>query len=64
MKFNFGEIDNLGQDFVIIDDMKPSCILGMDAIEKHEFIIDGKLRTVYRVIMDEDGEKEMLCINN
>jgi len=63
LKFKFGEIDNLEQDFVIIDDMKPSCILGMDAIEKHEFIIDGKLRTVYRVIMDKDGEKEMLLAN-
>ena len=63
LKFKFGDIDNLEQDFVIIDDMKPSCILGMDAIEKHEFIIDGKLRTVYRVIMDKDGEKEMLLAN-
>ena len=29
LTFKFGEIDNLEQDFVIIDDMKPSCILGM-----------------------------------
>jgi len=37
--------------------MIPNCILGIDAIEKHDFIIDGKLKTVYRVHMDEEGEK-------
>ena len=35
----------------------------MGAIEKHEFIIVGKLRILYRVIMDEDGEKKMLLAN-
>ena len=57
LKFQFGEIAQLDQEFIILEDMIPSCILGIDAIEKHDFIIDGKLKTVYRVHMDEEGEK-------
>ena len=58
LKFQFGEIAQLDQEFIILEDMIPSCILGIDTIEKDDFIIDGKLKTVYRVHMDEEGEKD------
>jgi hypothetical protein len=64
LSFKFGEIDMLEQDFVILKGMKPSCLLGMDAIENHQFIIDGKLRTIYRVILEGDTTEEELLLAN
>ena len=64
LSFKFGEIDILEQDFVILKGMKPSCLLGMDAIENHQFIIDGKLRPVYRVILEGDTTEEELLLAN
>ena len=64
LSLKFGEIDMLEQDFVILKGMKPSCLLGMDAIENHQFIIDGKLRTIYRVILEGDTTEEELLLAN
>jgi hypothetical protein len=64
LSFKFGEIDMLEQDFVILKGMKPSCLLGMDAIGNHQFIIDGKLRTIYRVILEGDTTEEELLLAN
>ena len=40
------------------------CILGLDAVEKHEFIIDGKEKTVYRLEFDSEQEKEEFILTN
>ena len=64
LSFKFGEIDILEQDFVILKGMKPSCLLGMDATENHQFIIDGKLSSVYRVILEGDTTEEELLLAN
>ena len=35
------------QEFAIMEEMTKNCILGMDAIEKHEFVI-RKDKNIYR----------------
>ena len=35
------------QEFVVVRKISKSCILGMDAIEKHNFVINGKEKTTY-----------------
>jgi len=44
--------DNLLQDFIVVDGISEDCILGLDALYEHKFIIDGSERTIYRVKSD------------
>jgi hypothetical protein len=44
--------DNLLQDFIVVDGISEECILGLDALYEHKFIIDGSERTIYRVKND------------
>ncbi|KAK4021820.1 hypothetical protein OUZ56_003729 [Daphnia magna] len=37
------------QDFFVIDSISEECILGLDALYEHKFIIDGSERRIYRV---------------
>ncbi|KAI9556064.1 hypothetical protein GHT06_018631 [Daphnia sinensis] len=41
--------DNLLQDFIVVDSISEECILGLDALYEHKFIIDGSERRIYRV---------------
>ncbi len=41
--------DNLLQDFIVVDGISEECILGLDALYEHKFIIDGSERKIYRV---------------
>ncbi len=40
---------NLLQDFIVIDSISEECILGLDALYEHKFVIDGSERRIYRV---------------
>ena len=41
--------DNLLQDFIVVDSISEECILGLDALYEHKFVIDGSERRIYRV---------------
>ncbi|XP_045023697.1 uncharacterized protein LOC123468106 [Daphnia magna] len=41
--------DDLLQEFIVVDRIDEDCILGLDALYEHKFIIDGSERTIYRV---------------
>ncbi|KAI9558485.1 hypothetical protein GHT06_015272 [Daphnia sinensis] len=41
--------DDLLQEFIVVDRINEDCILGLDALYEHKFIIDGSKRTIYRV---------------
>ncbi len=41
--------DNLLQNFIVVDGISEECILGLDALYEHKFIIDGSERKIYRV---------------
>ena len=43
--------DNLLQDFIVVDGISEECILDLDALYEHKFIIDGSKRTINRVKM-------------
>ncbi|KZS06224.1 Uncharacterized protein APZ42_030413 [Daphnia magna] len=42
-------VDNLLQGFIVVDSISEECILGLDALYEHKFIIDGSERRIYRV---------------
>lgn len=48
--------DIIEQEFVIINDLQALCVLGMDAIECHELIINGKEKTVCKVKSENSKE--------
>ena len=64
LKFQFGDVDQLDQEFIVVNAMKLNCIIGQDAIEKHEMIIDGKLKTVYRIIFEDGTTEESFLLTN
>jgi hypothetical protein len=41
--------DNLLQDFIVVDSISEDCILGLDALYEHKFVIDGSEKRIYRV---------------
>lgn len=41
--------DILNQEFIVTADTPESCILGIDAITKHEFNLNGRSKTVFRL---------------
>jgi len=41
--------DNLLQDFIVVDSISEKCILGVDALYEHKFVIDGSERRIFRV---------------
>jgi len=49
------------QEFVIMSKISKSCILGMDAIEKHNFVINGKEKTIY--INEVKRDIEIIGVN-
>ena len=51
MKVTFGQV-TFEQEFIIVDGINEHCIVGMDAIRKQGFVIDGALDKVY--IKDKD----------
>ena len=64
LKFQFGDVDQLDQEFIVVNAMKLNCIIGQDAIEKHEMIIDGKLKTVYRIIFEDGTTEDSFLLTN
>ena len=49
------------QEFVIMSKISKICILGMDAIEKHNFVINGKEKTIY--INEVKRDIEIIGVN-
>ena len=41
--------DALMQSFVIVDDISEDVVLGLDALYEHQFMFDGRERTIYRL---------------
>ena len=37
------------QSFVIVDDISEDVVLGLDALYEHQFMFDGRERTIYRL---------------
>lgn len=50
----------MDQEFIIMEDMSRNCIMGMDAIEKHEFVINGKEKTIYRSKLNGKNTGEVM----
>jgi hypothetical protein len=40
--------DNLLQDFIVVDGINEECILGLNGLYEHKFIIYGSERTIYQ----------------
>lgn len=41
--------DKLLQEFIVVDAITEDCVLGLDALYEHRFVLDGRERTIYRI---------------
>ncbi|KAI9552561.1 Retrovirus-related Pol polyprotein from transposon 412 [Daphnia sinensis] len=49
----------LDQEFIVTNGISESCILGLDAADKHEFIFDGRSKTIFLARDKPEGSREV-----
>ncbi|KZS06695.1 Uncharacterized protein APZ42_029760, partial [Daphnia magna] len=49
----------LDQEFIVTNGISESCILGLDAADKHEFIFEGRSKTIFLARDKPEGNQEV-----
>ena len=54
LRLKYGE-ETIEQDFIVTEGITEDCVLGLDAIYKHEFVLDGQAKEIY-LAKDRPGQ--------
>ena len=54
--------EQLTRSFIVVKNIKESCVLGLDALYKHKFIFYGRERFIYRVREPDHLPSNQICV--
>jgi len=54
--------DTLEQEFIVMKNLPMTCIIGIDAIERHQFVINGKEKTIFRIKTNATFDPEAILV--
>jgi hypothetical protein len=54
--------EQLTYSFIVVKNIKESCVLGLDALYKHKFMFDGRERFIYRVREPDHLPSNPICV--